>query len=172
VSGVATPASLTVTTTGSDGVGPFTASCAGALSVAGDKQAAPVSAGYTVVYGMDGFLAPKPGSTLRKSARQITVRFRLADASGQPASPAAVASLAAAGRVGVTLRGPGIRPVTARCAWVASERYLRCQLPVPAGVRTGRTSDYTITAAEHLGAAFVTVPAVGGAVNPEVIHFR
>jgi hypothetical protein len=49
VSGVAKPALLRITTTASHGVGKFTATCAGAVSVAGTLQARPVRVSYTVI---------------------------------------------------------------------------------------------------------------------------
>jgi hypothetical protein len=58
------PAVLTITTTGSQGVGRFTATCAGAVDLAGNRQLNPVRATYTVLYGMSGFLAPPAGAPL------------------------------------------------------------------------------------------------------------
>jgi hypothetical protein len=49
ISGVAKPAKLKVTTTGSHGLGRFTVTCAGAVSTAGTRQAQPLQITYTVI---------------------------------------------------------------------------------------------------------------------------
>ena len=170
---VATPASLTVTTTGTHGVGPFTAICAGAVDRAGNTQAAPVSVTYTVVYGVGGFLAPKPGATLAKSARAIVVTFRFVKSSGQPIGPAVASALAAAGKVRASLAGPGITTRTATCTWNATSLYFRCSIGTPSGVKTGSTHKYSITALENVGTGrLIKAPAVGTARDPETVHFR
>jgi hypothetical protein len=64
---VATPAALTVTTTGKKGFGRFTATCAGAVDLAGNTQKAPVSVSYTVVAGLHGYIAPVAGGTVARS---------------------------------------------------------------------------------------------------------
>ena len=96
---VATPASLTVTTTGAHGDGSFTATCAGAVDLAGNTQAAPVSVTYTVVYGFGGVPSPKPRATPAKSARAIIVTVRLVEASGPPNGPAVASAPDPAGKV-------------------------------------------------------------------------
>jgi uncharacterized protein YjbI with pentapeptide repeats len=169
---VATPASLTVTTTGTHGVGPFTATCAGAVDRAGNTQAAPVSVTYTVVYGFGGFLGPKPGATLAKSAHAIVVTFRFVKSSGQPIGRAVASALAAAGKVRASLAGPGITTRTATCTWNATSLYFRCSIRTPSGVKTGSTYKYSITALENVGTGLIKAPAVGTATNPETVHFR
>jgi hypothetical protein len=169
---VATPASLTVTTTGAHGVGPFTATCAGAVDRAGNTQAAPVSVTYTVVYGFGGFLAPKPGATLAKSARAIVMTFRFVKSSGQPIGRAVASALAAAGKVRASLAGPGITTRTATCTWNATSLYFRCSIGTPSGVKTGSTYKYSVTALENVGTGLIKAPAVGTAQNPETVHFR
>ena len=82
-SGVAKATVLKVTTSGTGGVGSFTASCTGAVGVAGAAQAKTVSASYTVDYGFAGFTAPRPGAAVPTSGHKITVRFRLDNAAGQ-----------------------------------------------------------------------------------------
>lgn len=171
VSGVAHPASVTVTSTGSTGVGSFTATCAGAADMAGNDQAAPVSVSYTVVYGFGGFTSPVPGSTLSKSARTIIARFRLTNASGAPITSTRASALAAAGDVEVTLSGPGISATTTRCTWNAAAGLFRCSIKIPAAAKTG-SSSYSITALEKVSTRFKDAPAVQHAVNPARIHFR
>jgi hypothetical protein len=61
---------------------------------------------------------------------------------------------------------------TNTCAWDAAQQYLACAIHVPAGVKTGSSQRYTITATENVSTAFRTVPGVRGAADPEVIHFR
>lgn len=167
LSGVAASAAVTVTTTGSHGVGAFTATCRGAADVAGN-QAAPVSVRYTVVYGFGGFISPKPKSTI--AAHSIVVKFRLTKASGTPISATLAAALAAAHKVQAVLKGPGISPVPAACGWNATGLYFQCTIARPAGVKTGKA--YSVTANENLVAGFTRAPAVGTAVNPETIFFK
>jgi uncharacterized protein YjbI with pentapeptide repeats len=169
-SAVATPAKLTVTTTGSHGVGSFTATCAGAVDRAGNHQAAPVRATYTVVYGFAGFAAPRSGATLARS-KPVTVRFRLANHAGTAIASNLAAALAKARKLRVTLRGPGISAVAAVCSWNASTRYVQCTIAVPARVRDGRAVKYTITATENVGTGFIVAPGVRRAADPETVHF-
>jgi uncharacterized protein YjbI with pentapeptide repeats len=169
VSGVATRASVKIITTGKNGTGAFTATCAGAVSVAGAAQAAPVRVGYTVVYGFGGFAAPAPKATLKKSAAAITVKFRLATATGTPISASVAAALAAGRDVLVTLRGPGIAATTGSCGWSATAKIFQCAIKTPKGIKTGKAAPYTITAYENVGPGFVPAPATA---NPETIYFR
>jgi hypothetical protein len=169
-SGIATAASVAVTTTGSNGVGSFTATCTGAVDNAGNAQAAPVSVTYTVVYGFGGFLSPLPKSTLAKSGSAIPVKFMLTNSSGTPIAASTAAALAAAGKVEATLAGPNISPLTALCSWSGS--YFQCNIKTPTGLKTGTANPYTITVSEKLGTGFVTAPPVGSAVNPEIVYFK
>jgi hypothetical protein len=169
---VATSAKVTITTTGARGVGRFTVTCAGAVDLAGNKRAAPVSVSYSVVYGIPGFLAPARGSTIARSSRVITVRFRLANASGTAISGTLAAALAAGHHVQATLRGPGIAAVTANCGWNAIRNYLTCAVKIPGGVKTSVKPQYTITAIENVGTGFVKVPGVHDATDPDTVHFR
>lgn len=173
VSGVATAAKVRVTTTGSNGVGKFTAACSGAVSVAGTSQAAAVQVTYTVGYGFSGWTTPKPGSTIAKSSGRITAEFRLAGtASGTPIVAAVASKLGAAHDVEVTLRGPDIKVHTALCSWVASARVFRCTIAMPPGAEKGSAHSYTLTVTENVGTGFKTAPVTGRAQNPAVIHFR
>ncbi|MGO8958907.1 MAG: pentapeptide repeat-containing protein [Streptosporangiaceae bacterium] len=172
VSGIAQPATLSVSTGGSGGVGPFTATCAGAVSVAGVAQAGPVQARYTVGYGFGGFTAPKAGATVARSAHKVTARFRLLGAGGKPISAATAKALAWAQGVRVMLRGPGIRPVSAFCTWSTSARSFSCALKIPGKVRTGKKNRYTITAEENVGTGFYPVPATGTQANPVSLYFK
>ena len=172
-SGIETAASVSISTTGSHGIGGFTATCAGAVSVAGTPQAGPVRARYTVGYGFGGFIAPPAGSTLAKSARDITVRFRLVRAGDKAITAAAGKALAAARDIRMVLRGPGIRSASALCEWSsASHGSFSCALSTPAKVRTGRKNKYTITIEENVRTGFYAVPAVGRTANPEAVYFR
>jgi uncharacterized protein YjbI with pentapeptide repeats len=168
---VATPAAPKVTTTGKNGVGRFTATCSGAVDLAGNKQKAPVSVTFTVGYGVHGFIAPANGATTARSAKTIHVQFRLTSAGGTAISAALAQALAAAHDIRVTLQGPGITAVTAYCGWNVSPQDLTCAVAIPAGARTGSAQKYTLTVAENVGTGFVTIPAVLGAADPEVIHF-
>jgi uncharacterized protein YjbI with pentapeptide repeats len=78
-SGVATAASVTVTTTGSNGLGSFTATCSRAADNAGN-EAPSVSAGYSVVYAFGGFFAPVDNPlvvNVAKAGHAIPVKFSL-----------------------------------------------------------------------------------------------
>ena len=171
LSGVATPATVSITTP-PGGVGLFTATCSGAVDVAGNPQAANVSVSYTVVYGFGGFLAPLPKSTLQKSGSNIAVKFRLTDANGVPISATDAAALAAAGKVQVTLSGPPAISVTVPCSWDPVNQFFQCNIKTPKGLLTGDANPYTITAYEDVGTGFVVAPPVGTAVNPETIYFK
>lgn len=172
-SGHYTNATLTVTTTGANGVGPFTATCSGAVDLAGNK-AAPVSVHYSVVYGFAGYLAPASGSDIARAQRTFVVKFRLGNANDQLLSPGIAAALAAAHQVKVTLTGPRIRPEAVLCSWhdaAALNGYFTCSVKIPSGVLTGRR--YHITARENVGSGFVTAPAINAtAGNPQIVHFR
>ncbi len=172
LSGVATPAKVTVTTTGSHGTGIFKATCTGAFDVAGNPQAAPVTLTYSVVYGFPGFSSPKPKATLSKSAPTVTTAFRLSDSAGTAIAPSIAAALARAGKLHVTLQGPGIHPAAASCKWNAAKKLFQCGIKTPHGLRTGKSHPYSITATENLGIGTRAAPAVGHAVNPEIIYFR
>lgn len=170
ISRVATQAALSITTSGSHGIGPFTATCAGAVSVAGLGQAAPVRASYTIGYGFGGFATPRPGA-IAPSARKIAFTFRLETANGRAISAGTASSLARARDVRVLFEGPGIRPMTATCAWSSRARVFACSVKIPARVRTGRRNKYTITAEENVGTGFYLVPAVQRVPNPETVYF-
>jgi hypothetical protein len=171
LSGIATAATAAITTP-PGGVGLFTATCSGAVDVAGNPQAGNVSVSYTVVYGFGGFLAPLPKSTLTKSGSNIAVKFRLTDAFGVPISAALSAALAAAGKVQVTLAGPPAISETVPCSWDALNLFFQCNIKTPKGLLTGFGNPYTITAYEDVGTGFVVAPPVGTAVNPETIYFK
>ena len=171
ISGVETEATVSVTTGGSGGVGPFTATCAGAVSVAGLAQPGPVQARYTVGYGFGGFSTPQPGSTIPHSARRITAAFRLVTASDKAISGGTASNLAWAHDVRVILRGPGIHPVTTYCAWSRRHSTFTCSIKVPANVHAGPANKYTITAQEDVGTGFYAVSLVGHSANPVIIHF-
>ena len=98
-------ARLTVTTTGSHGVGAFTATCAGGINVVG-IQAAPVRR-HIRSLGRGGPTAPKNKSTVARSAKTFTVSFRL-----DHLTAATAAALASQHAIRVTLAGPSITAVS------------------------------------------------------------
>lgn len=165
LSGVAKAAKISVSTTGSRGVGKFTATCAGAVNKAGLAQAAPVKVTYSVAYGLSAFLAPKNKAAVAKSTHSFLVTFKLAGISASQA-----AKLAAAGRVRVTLSGPGISAVTVTAAWHAGTGTFTARIPIPAKAKTDVS--YALAVRENLGAGLVTAPPAGKAPNPESISFR
>ncbi len=171
-SGVAAIASVTISGTSSHGTGVFTATCAGAVDKAGN-HAKPVSVRFTVAYRFGGFTAPKAKSVQARSAGRVIARFGLDGSAGRPIPASWATALAKAGRVRVTLAGPGIKPASAACAVtakVASD--FTCTIKLPAGIRTGKSAPYTITARVNAGAGFVTAPVTGKTANPETIYFR
>jgi uncharacterized protein YjbI with pentapeptide repeats len=169
---IVNPGTLTVSGKGSHGLGVFTATCSGAVDLAGNT-ALPVHATYKVAYGFSGFEYPQPGSTVARSSRVIYVVFGLQGASGRSITRAVGAALARARDVRATLRGPAIKAVTAVCSWHSPGRYFRCALSIPRGVRAGHSRRYTITADENPGAGvgLVAAPGEPTAVDPEIIHF-
>ncbi len=125
------------------------------------------------LYGLGGFISPLPRSTLAKSGSTIPVKFVLtaSASSSTPLSPSVAAALAAAGKVKVTLAGPGINPQDELCRWNASGQYFQCNIKTPnKGLVTG--ASYTITVSELVGTVFVAAPAVGSTVNPQIVFFR
>jgi hypothetical protein len=172
VSGVASNASVKISSSGRYGVGTITATCGGAESVAGNSQTAPVTVSYSVGYGFGGFVTPRPGSVIAKSAHTITVRFGLVTAAGKPVTGRPAAAFGAAHLAEVRLSGPRIRSVTTSCQWNARARHFQCVIKIPATARTGARSRYLITALEKLGRTAIPVPVVRKAVNPITIHFR
>jgi hypothetical protein len=153
------------------GVGRITVTCSGAVDLAGNA-AATVSVGYTNVYGTTGFLSLANGATFTRSTRVITVHFRLTSSTGKAIAASTAKAFAAAREVRITLAGPGIRASTNTCAWQAAQQYLACAIHVPAGVKTGSAQRYTVTATEDVSTAFQTIPGVGRALDPQIIHFR
>ena len=122
---------------------------------------------------MKGFIAPASGSTVARSSKTITARFRLtASTTGEPTGAPFQENLAATHDLRVTQSGPGIKAVTVNCGWNASQQDLTCVIRIPSGVRIGSSQRYTLTATENVGTGFLTIPIVHGTVNPEVIHFR
>jgi hypothetical protein len=56
--------------------------------------------------------------------------------------------------------------------WNTGKRAFLCSITPPHTVRAGKSHPYWITATENLGACSHTAPAVGHAVDPEVIYFK
>ncbi len=171
ISGVATKATLSLSTGGSGGVGPFTATCAGAVSVAGLPQSAPIWAQYTIGYGFGGFAAPRPNSSISLSSGRLSASFRLVTASGTAIGSHAAGKLAWAHDIRVVLSGPGIHPVNGYCRWNGRKDTFACSVKLPAGVRAGYPNKYMVTAQENVGTGFYAVPPTGHGDNPEVIYF-
>ena len=171
LSGVAQQAVVTVSTSGTNGVGAFTATCSGAIDNAGNHQAAPVRASYTVAYGFGGG-SLRSGETIAKTRHTIDLTFHLTDASGHPVGAATAAALARNGKVRASMTGPGISRQAVTCGWESASQVFSCRINIPQSARAGQQNSYTITAWENVTKSFVAIPAVGTAVNPVVIHFR
>jgi uncharacterized protein YjbI with pentapeptide repeats len=167
LSGISTQATVKITPAATNSPGVYKATCSGAVTGAGMRQADPVSATYEVAYGFAGFHAPKPGAKVR-ATHVLEAAFRLVGGKGKPLPAKTAAALARAGQMAVTLAGPGIHPVTSRCSW--KDGYFHCAITVPAHVMTGRSDAYTLTATEKIGKVTVAAPAVGKAANP--LRFR
>jgi hypothetical protein len=175
-SGVATTAHVKVTGGSRLGIGVYTATCAGAVTVAGVGQAAPVHATYTVVLGIGGFETPRAGSAVDKHSDWLKATFRLVTGSGKAIPGWLARRVSAADALLLRLTGPGLGRGGREtpCGW-ASSRF-SCALSIPSAVRTGKNHKYELSVLEqvvvapHLG-SFIVAPAVRGA-NPETISFR
>ena len=88
LSGVQTNATVSVTG-GTNGAGTFTATCSGAMDVAGNT-APPVNVTFTVQYNFNGYFNPilNNGSAYFHSGRTIPVKFQLTAADGSIVSNA------------------------------------------------------------------------------------
>ncbi len=171
ISGIAKRAKLTMTTTGSHGVGEFTVTCAGAVSVAGTVQARPVSVRYRVSFGFGGFSAPARGSTVRKSAGSFLASFHLATAADRPIPRSTARWLAAHHLVTVRLSGPSIKNGVASCSWSGGTNRFRCLVKIPSAARIGKSHSYKLGAYVHVGEPASLVPPLRKSANPETIHF-
>lgn len=172
ISGVRTGATLKVTSRSQHGAGAFTVRCSGASNNAGISQRAPVAVHYTVTYGLTGFSAPGNHTTLRRSAREIAVTFRLLGAGNRKISASVASQLASRRLLRARLAGPGIRSTVSACVWQAGLKALTCDIRTPAGIRTGRAAEYTVTVLENVGSGFVAAVPTGRTVNPETVSFR
>jgi len=172
LSGVATQASVAITG-GSGGVGSLTATCSGAVDNAGN-QAPPVSVSYTVVYDFGGFSAPQPSSTVTyKTGAILHVAFTLTNSTGQALGPAVASKLA--GKLTVTLTGPGIAPITGLCAWNTFPARFQCSLQLAGLTQFGRSNPYQLIASENLTGTAVPTPQFTNTTadaNPETVYFE
>ena len=167
---ISTQPTLTITSHSKHGLGKFTATCSGATDLAG-LVARPVSATYWVAYGFDG-MEPQQGAYVPTRPRTLGVSFSLSGATGGVISAATGKAMARRHDVRVTLRGPGIRPVTAICRSYSLRSGFACKLRLPHGIEMGRRHRYTITAYENNGFGFVVAPGEPTAENPVSIHFN
>ncbi len=124
----------------------------------------------TVMYAFGGYLDPVAGGAVKR-ASTVPVRFTLTNAAGRRVSSSVAAALAAAGKVQVTLAGPGILPVRTPCTWNPVADFFVCNIKTPTAVRTGRVNQYTISATEKIESAVVVAIPVARAFNPATIHF-
>jgi hypothetical protein len=150
-------------------------SCIVDASQPGDAvwAAAPqVRRSMTVMYGFGGYLTPAARGAVKHTASTIPVRFTLTNAAGRQIRASVAAALAAAGKVQVTLAGPGIAPVTTTCGWDRFAGVFLCNIKTPTAVRTGRSNPYTISATEKIGDAVVLAIPIGRALNPTTIYFK
>jgi uncharacterized protein YjbI with pentapeptide repeats len=169
ISGVDRPARVTVT--GSGRLGSGSATCTGAISVAGTDQAAPVRDWYHVAYGFDRFSSPRSGGTIARSAHRFAVWFRLAGANGGALSSSVSLALGNKDALILTMTGPGISARQANCSWQSPEHAFRCELTIPSRVRPGKNERYSLTVLEQVGSAFDAAPARDKVASTEVIHF-
>jgi uncharacterized protein YjbI with pentapeptide repeats len=170
LSGVAHPATVTISSSGTNGVGGFTASCSGAVDTAGIHQAATVRTSYIVGYGFSsGSL--RPGETIAKSRHAFDLKFKLTNAAGHPIGASTAAALARNGKVRASMTGPGISRQVVTCSWQSASKVLRCHITIPDGARKGPQNSYKVTAWENVDKSFVAIPSVGTATNPVDIHF-
>jgi hypothetical protein len=117
-SGVAIPATLSISGGTARGVGHFTATCSGAKDVAGNL-AAPVSASYDVHYAFNGFLSPLtpgPSAGSFNAGRTLPLKWQLRNAQGRSIhARSAILAVQAAANSTCQLGGEGARfTVTSR----------------------------------------------------------
>jgi uncharacterized protein YjbI with pentapeptide repeats len=151
----------------SHGLGKFTATCSGAVDLAG-LTAKPISATYWIAYGFDGMF-PQQGEMVPTYPRTLKVHFFLSGRTNRISATAAWAMVHKQD-VKVTLRGPYIKATTALCGSYSSSIGFVCKLALPHG-RTGRSYSYKLTAFENNGFGFVRAPGEP-AENPVTIHFK
>jgi hypothetical protein len=172
LSGVATPATVTVTG-GTNGAGTFTATCSGGTDDAGNL-AAPVFVTYTVMYGFGGFISPVPkGTVAYRPGTTTPVTFNLTNAQGQAINPTIASTLS--GKLTVKLTGQGITPVTATCTWNFLVGSFKCPLTIPTLSQIGLTTPYQITAYENLNGTPTLAPPWSPFpqyANPETVYFK
>jgi uncharacterized protein YjbI with pentapeptide repeats len=134
--------------------------------------ASPAGCTRALAYHFGGFSTPKPGSSVRKSARSFPARFTLTSAKGAKVGDAIGRSLSSNHEIRATLSGPGIKPVRATCRWNAPARNFRCTVRFPARVKTGTSHRYTVVVSENYGQGFVRAPKRAGVASAVHIHFR
>jgi uncharacterized protein YjbI with pentapeptide repeats len=125
-----------------------------------------------LAYHFGGFSTPKPGSSVRTSARSFTARFKLTSAKGAKVSDAIGRSLSNHHEIRATLSGPGIKPARATCRWNAPASNFRCTVRFPATVETGTSHRYNVVVSENYGQGFVRAPKRAGVASVVHIHFR
>jgi uncharacterized protein YjbI with pentapeptide repeats len=125
-----------------------------------------------LAFRFGGLTTPKPGSSIRKSTRTFTAKFRLTNFHGSAVSNSIGRSLTTGHEVRATLRGPGIKPVIASCTWSSSLRKFRCIIDFSGKVKTGKSHKYTVSISENYGRGFSRAPKRTGAANPATIHFK
>jgi uncharacterized protein YjbI with pentapeptide repeats len=130
------------------------------------------SCASALAFRFAGFIAPKPGSTIKAAARDVLVHFKLATTSGAAVFASIGAALGAARDVRATLAGPRIKATTAYCSWVSFAKEFACRITDPRGIEKGKEHSYSITVAELPQSSFVTAPRLGKAANPETVHFK
>src|SRR6202034_2158288 len=115
------------------------------------------------------FVAPAASSTIARSGKTVSVRFRLAAANGKSITAALGRQLAGEHKITVALAGAKIKGMTASCFWSAAGGEVTWTVKMPAVVAAGQKTSYTVTAREHL-AGLTAAPPLGRAKNPEVVH--
>jgi uncharacterized protein YjbI with pentapeptide repeats len=125
------------------------------------------SGARALLYDFKRFQSPHPNSHIRKSAHKLTARLRLMT-NDQPLTSQISASLASGRDIRVTLRGPGIKPVSAYCNWARAGRYFQCAVTIPGNVKTGKKERYSLRPMENYGAGFVHVQ---GGYGPNPLYF-
>jgi uncharacterized protein YjbI with pentapeptide repeats len=125
-----------------------------------------------LAFRFGGLTAPAPGSSIRKSARSFSVRFRLTNFHGKSVTSSIGGSLTSAKEVRVSLTGPGITKVNASCSWSASLHKFKCTVHFSGKVKTGKSHNYKVTVSENYGRGWAKAPKRAAAVNPAIVHFK
>jgi hypothetical protein len=121
-----------------------------------------------------GFVRPRPGTVLQRSAPMIAVNFNLGGFDGTPLTKnvypgPGLGSNSIVTRVQISGRLDGAAPLgTARCHG-HSAGFFACALPTPTGVRADLP--YYVSVYEQVDGRYVVMPMPSGSPNSLLVRF-